>query len=95
MIFIDIVLIVGVLLLAWVSLSGDNLFRSIVLFISLGLLVTIGWARLGAVDVAIAEAAIGAGITGALLLASWRRLRSPETPTNKVADRKPGGVNVQ
>jgi hypothetical protein len=33
-----------------------------------------GWVRLGAPDVALAEAAIGAGIAGALLLATWARL---------------------
>ncbi len=76
MIVIDVVLAIGVLALAWTSLSGENLFRSIVLFVSFGLLVTMVWARLGAVDVAIAEAAIGAGITGALLLACWRRLQA-------------------
>jgi hypothetical protein len=31
--------------------------------------------QMGAYDVAIAEAAIGAGITGALLLAAWDHIR--------------------
>lgn len=37
-------------------------------FIGLGAAVALVWARLGAVDVALAEAAIGAGLSGALLL---------------------------
>ena len=83
--WLDGALVVGVLLLAGLSLTTANLFKAIVLFISLGLLVTIAWARLGAVDVAIAEAAIGAGLTGALLLAAWRRLERPGT-TNAACD---------
>lgn len=72
---IDGALAAGVLVLAWLCLATSNLFKAIVLFVSLGLFVTIAWARLEALDVAIAEAAIGAGLTGALLLATWRRLR--------------------
>ena len=61
--------------LAWAALSSRDLFRAIVLFIAFGLVLSMAWARLGAPDVALAEAAIGAGLTGALLLATWGRLR--------------------
>ena len=37
-------------------------------FIALGAFTALAWARLRAPDVALAEAAIGAGVTGALLL---------------------------
>ena len=37
-------------------------------FIVFSLLMTLAWARLAAPDIALAEAAIGAGLTGALLL---------------------------
>lgn len=71
---IDMVLAAGALGLAAMALSVKRAFTAIVLFVSLGLLVTLIWARLGAWDVAIAEAAIGAGLTGALLLAALRKL---------------------
>ena len=71
---IDLLLAAGALLLAGMALAVRKVFTAIVLFVSLGLLVTLIWARLGAWDVAIAEAAIGAGLTGALLLAAWRKL---------------------
>lgn len=45
---------------------------AVALFITYGLLLAIGWVRLEAVDVALAEAAIGAGITGVLLIAALR-----------------------
>jgi multisubunit Na+/H+ antiporter MnhB subunit len=40
----------------------------VVLFIALGLLLALAWVRMSAPDVALAEAAIGAGLTGVLLL---------------------------
>jgi energy-converting hydrogenase B subunit D len=92
--FIDGCLVIGILTLACLCLATKNLFTAIVLFISLGLIVTIAWVRLDAPDLAIAEAAIGAGLTGALLLATWRQLRGQ--PANNEADTpdKSGGDNV-
>ncbi len=79
---IDALLILSILTLGWMSIFSISLFRCIVFFVCLGLLATIAWGQLGAFDVAIAEAAIGAGITGALLLAAWNRIRP--RPTKKV-----------
>jgi energy-converting hydrogenase B subunit D len=92
--FIDSCLVIGILTLACLCLATRYLFTAIVLFVSLGLLVTIAWVRLDAPDLAIAEASIGAGLTGALLLASWRQLRVK--PVNADADTpiKSGDDNV-
>jgi len=57
------------------SLSVDRLDRAIVLFIAFGLLMALGWARQAAPDVGLAEAAIGAGLTGALLLDAYGALK--------------------
>lgn len=54
--------------LAWSALASRDLFRAVVLFIAFGLLLALAWTRLDAPDIALAEAAIGAGLTGALLL---------------------------
>ncbi len=72
----DLVLGVGLFCLAWLSLSCADLFRAVVLFIAFGLLLALAWVRLAAPDVALAEAAIGAGLTGALLMAALARLRA-------------------
>jgi multisubunit Na+/H+ antiporter MnhB subunit len=56
-------------------------FAAVVGFISFGLLVTLIWVRLYAVDVALTEAAIGSGLTGALLLGAAARLRTTEIAT--------------
>jgi multisubunit Na+/H+ antiporter MnhB subunit len=53
-------------------LSSRDLHRGVALFIAFGLMMALIWARLGAPDLALAEAAIGAGLSGALLLAALR-----------------------
>ena len=71
----DGVLALVLLVLAWQLLRSPNLFKAIVLFISFGLVLSIAWVRLKAVDIALAEAAIGAGLTGALFLTALDRLQ--------------------
>jgi multisubunit Na+/H+ antiporter MnhB subunit len=51
-----------------------NLFEAVVLFIAFGLSLSLAWVRLDAPDVALAEAALGAGVTGALFLNAYHRL---------------------
>ncbi len=70
----DVLLAVALLWLAWQSLATKYLFKSIILFIVFGLLMALVWARLEAPDIAVAEAAIGAGVTGALFLSTFRDL---------------------
>ena len=60
--------------LAGRALTGPDLFRAVVLFIAFGLILSLVWVRLDAPDIALAEAAIGAGLTGALLLSALARL---------------------
>lgn len=79
---IDALLAISAISLAAASLCAKKLFTSIILFICLGLIITMIWARLSAVDVAIAEAAIGAGMTGALLLVTWHKLGANPSTTN-------------
>ena len=72
----DVTLCLILIWLAWHVLTSEDLFRSVVLFISFGLLMALGWVRLQAPDIALAEAAIGSGLTGALLLSALRRIAS-------------------
>src|SRR5262249_31876250 len=58
-------------------------------FITYGLLLALIWVRLGAVDVALTEAAIGGGLSGVLLLGAAARLRGTET---LVEGERPGAL---
>ena len=88
----DGVLALVLLVLAWQLLRSPNLFKAIVLFISFGLMLSIAWVRLKAVDIALAEAAIGAGLTGALFLTALDRLQRNQA-TNR--DRQDAHKNAQ
>jgi len=82
----DVVLGLALLWLAWRALASPDLFRAIVLFIAFGLLMALAWVRLDAPDIALAEVAIGAGLTGAILLAALARLgpnKKPKIPRRK------------
>ncbi|WP_222863523.1 Na(+)/H(+) antiporter subunit B [Nitrosomonas communis] len=64
--------------LFWIALKTlitPDLFHAVVLFMIFGLLMALTWVRLDAPDIALAEAAIGAGLTGALLLDTIGYLR--------------------
>ncbi len=70
----DITLVLTMLWLAWRLLSSADIFKAVVLFISFGLLMALAWVRMRAPDVALAEAALGAGLTGPLFLSALRRM---------------------
>jgi energy-converting hydrogenase B subunit D len=72
----DSLLVAALLWSAARSITSQDLFRAVVLFIVFGLLMSLAWARLGAPDIALAEAAVGAGLTGALLLDTVGHLRA-------------------
>ncbi|MGB5728378.1 MAG: DUF4040 domain-containing protein, partial [Thiogranum sp.] len=69
---LDVLLVFSLLSLAAAALATRDASRSVILFMAFGLVLAVAWARLLAPDVALAEAAIGAGLSGALLLAAVR-----------------------
>jgi uncharacterized MnhB-related membrane protein len=74
--------IVGLLLwLALWTVVARDAFLAVAGFVVYGLLLALVWVRLSGIDVALTEAAIGGGLTGALLLGAVGRLRSTETST--------------
>ncbi len=70
----DILLALTLLWLSWNLLNTEDIFKAVVLFISFGLLMALTWVRMRAPDVALAEAALGAGLTGPLFLSALRRM---------------------
>jgi multisubunit Na+/H+ antiporter MnhB subunit len=74
----DLLLAGAVVVVAWRALADRDVVRGVVTYVVFGLLMALAWVRLAAPDIALAEAAIGAGITGALLLEAAAG-RPPET----------------
>jgi len=75
----DALLALALLATAWRVVAAPRLFEAVVLFVAFGLLMSLCWMRLAAPDVALAEAAIGAGLTGALLMAALARMSDHES----------------
>ncbi len=80
----DITLCLTLVLLAWYILTSPDFFKAVVLFISFGLLMALGWIRLQAPDVALAEAAIGSGLTGALFLSALQKITCAKKQERRV-----------
>jgi len=74
----DLSLALTIVMLALFSVRLRDGFAAVVVFMVYGLLLALAWVRLGAPDVALTEAAIGAGLTGVLLLSAVARLRPGE-----------------
>ena len=91
----DGLLALGLLVLAGTLLRSPDLFKAIVLFISFGLIMSLAWVRLKAVDIALAEAAIGAGLTGALFLAALSRIQRGRRKDDSKADHRPSSGEEQ
>ncbi|WP_444677609.1 Na(+)/H(+) antiporter subunit B [Halomonas sp. E19] len=70
----DALLAAGMLWLGWQALFLSRRFAAVVHFMAFQLLMALAWVRLSAPDIALAEAAVGAGVTGALLLTALGRL---------------------
>ena len=63
----------------WIVLARAT-FGAVAGFVGFGLLLTLAWVRLAAIDVALTEAAIGT-LAGALMLNATARLRLREAAT--------------
>jgi len=83
------------LLLLWLALwtvVARDAFLAVAGFVVYGLLLSLVWVRLAGIDVALTEAAIGGGLTGALLLGAVGRLRGTEVAA--AAERSGAGTRV-
>lgn len=81
---LDALLAVALVALAGLALFTRDRVTAVVIFLAFGLVLALVWVRLDAPDVALAEAALGAGLTGALLLDAVRRpLRGQRLPDTR------------
>ena len=77
---LDVTLGLVICAVALGAVLARELLASIVFFIVYGAMLSIVWVRLGSIDVALAEAAIGAGLTGILLIGTAARLKDMPSP---------------
>ncbi|MBP7419418.1 MAG: DUF4040 domain-containing protein, partial [Xanthomonadales bacterium] len=68
--------------LALWTVAARDAFAAVVGFVAYGMLLTLVWVRLDGFDVALTEAALGSGLTGAMLIRAAGRLRDTEAAAN-------------
>jgi multisubunit Na+/H+ antiporter MnhB subunit len=71
---LDVMLVLLLVGSAISIIAARTAFTAIVMFFTYGLLLSIAWVELFAIDVALTEAAIGSGLTGMLLLGAAAKL---------------------
>lgn len=84
-ILLDLSLCLALLVLGWRLLHSSDHFQAVVLFITFGLTLSLTWVRLEAPDIAIAEAAVGAGLAGVMLVDALRMIKKP-SPSQATSD---------
>lgn len=77
---LDLALAFGLLVTAYRALHTRALFTAVVFYIAFGMLMSIVWIRLRAPDLALAEAALGTGVMGAILLDAARAMEGGADP---------------
>jgi multisubunit Na+/H+ antiporter MnhB subunit len=70
---LDLLLALALVAVALTAVLCRDLVESVMLLFAFGLLLALVWARLGAPDVAMVEAALGTGVTGVLFLSALAR----------------------
>lgn len=77
-------ILMGFLIVCAISVSfSKNLLNSILIYMSYSLIMSIIWVCLESPDLAITEAAVGAGVTSVLFFATLKRIRAIQIDKEK------------
>ena len=73
--FIELALLGMIVICGIATCVSRNLMASLIIFMAYSVLMSIVWALLRAPDLAVTEAAVGAGISSLLLFITLRKIR--------------------
>ena len=76
MILFEILLLAALIICAVAALLSKRLLVAVVVYMAYGLVMSIIWALLQSPDLAITEAALGAGVTGILFLMTLKKIHA-------------------
>ena len=83
-------ILLGFLIVCAVSVSfSKNLLNSILIFMSYSLIMSIIWILLESPDLAITEAAVGAGVTSILFFVTLKKIHALRKAAEKEDDDEP------
>ena len=86
MITLRIVLLTSLIICAIAVSFSKDLLVSVVIYTAYGLIMSIYWLILESLDLAITEAAVGAGVTGILLFVTLKKIHSIHTTAEEKKD---------
>lgn len=72
----ELILIGALIVCAISALHAKHLLSAVVIFMAYGLVMAVIWALLQSPDLAFTEAAVGAGVTGILLLITLKKIHA-------------------
>ncbi len=72
----ELILILGLIVCAVSALCSKRLLVTVVIYMAYSLIMTIIWVLLQSPDLAITEAAVGAGVTGILFLTTLKKIHA-------------------
>lgn len=83
-------ILMGFLIVCAVSVSfSRNLLNSILIYMSYSLIMSILWVCLESPDLAITEAAVGAGVTSVLFFATLKKIQAIRIEKDKTGKEEP------
>lgn len=88
--FVNILLVILLVCAIAVSFT-KNLLNSILIYMSFSLVMSLIWIFLESSDLAITEAAVGAGVTTVLFIVTLKKLHTARTGTGTEPDGKKEG----
>ena len=80
--YIEIILLLMVVITGFATCVSRNLMTSVIIFMAFSVIMSIIWAMLEAPDLAITEAAVGAGISSILLFITLMRIKAKKDMEN-------------
>ena len=72
----ELLLILALILCAVSALTSRRLLVAVVIYMAYSLIMTVIWALLKSPDLAITEAAVGAGVTGIMFLTTLKKIHA-------------------
>lgn len=76
MIYLQIILLTALIVCAIAATISKSLFRTVIIFMAYSAIMSIVWLFLESPDLAITEAAVGAGITSILFFVTLKKVKA-------------------
>ena len=85
---LNVILLLFIIVCALAVSATKNLLSAVIIFMAQGLVLSVVWMMLRSPDLAITEAAVGAGVSSILMFAALKKIKAIGTKEEQQADEK-------